>query len=53
MSRLVAIGRDRNAVLFIAISFAWGFGASPMMLVAAIRVLSLSGSNSLGALVGT
>ncbi|WP_157756688.1 MFS transporter [Plantactinospora sp. KBS50] len=53
MSRLVAIGRDRNAVLFIAISFAWGFGASLMMLVAGIWVLSLSGSSSLGALVGT
>ncbi|MFB9237910.1 MFS transporter [Plantactinospora siamensis] len=53
MPRSRAVWRNRNAVLFVAISLSWGFAASVMMLVAGIWVLTLSGSSSLGALVNS
>ena len=49
---LFGTGYDRNARLFLAVTFTAGFGGSAMSLAASVWVLSLTGSASLAALCG-
>jgi MFS family permease len=46
------VWRNRNALLFVSISFVSGFGATAMRLAASLWVLDLTGSPSLAALDG-